>query len=79
MKVRKDDEAGVFLVEPDDPEELIPVAADDAEARKETVPPGLIVMEPFDSFTATAYPTETGWTFYGEGLIPQLKRSLGIE
>ena len=78
MKLRKDDEAGVFLVEPDDPEELIPVAADDAEAREETAPPGLIVMEPFESFTATSYQTGIGWTFYGEGLIPQLKRSLGI-
>jgi len=72
------DDRIVFVIEPDDLEELIPVAADDSEAREETVPPGLIVMEPFDSFTATAYP-ETGWTFYGEGLIPQLKRSLGIE
>jgi len=63
----KPDGAGdgiVFVVEPDDPEDLIPVAADDSEAREETVPSG---------------PTETGWTFYGEGLIPQLKRSLGIE
>lgn len=71
MKLRHDAEANVILIEPDDPEELVPLDADDAEAMEEAKP--RIVF-------AVSGPTWRGsvstW-FYGEGLIPRLKRSLG--
>ena len=39
------DESGVMLVEPDDPEELIAVAEDDAEAMDETRPRMILTPE----------------------------------
>jgi hypothetical protein len=45
MRLRYDKEAGVAVVHPDDPEELIHVDADDAEAMEETRPRMIVTPE----------------------------------
>lgn len=93
MKLKYDENVGVLLIEPDDPEDLIPLDAEDAEDYAEDLADISATREKYQQFGDAApkmiygevlmelTPTVTTSgpkMIYGEGLIPRLKRSLGI-